>query len=157
MEETRKDRIQLLVRRICLIITDILLVNGCVFLSLLMRFEISISAIPEEYLLKYQKNMIPFTIVAIIIFWCFRMYHSLWQYASIAELYCGGLYCNGICPYLCNGIHGLDASKKLLFYIRGIFNRCNECQPFYVPHDTYRLAELPPHRRAGADYDYRCG
>lgn len=45
MEETRKDRIQLLVRRICLIITDILLVNGCVFLSLLMRFEISISAI----------------------------------------------------------------------------------------------------------------
>ena len=58
MEETRKDRIQLLVRRICLIITDILLVNGCVFLSLLMRFEISISAIPEEYLLKYQKNMI---------------------------------------------------------------------------------------------------
>ena len=87
MEETRKDRIQLLVRRICLIITDILLVNGCVFLSLLMRFEISISAIPEEYLLKYQKNMIPFTIVAIIIFWCFRMYHSLWQYASIAELY----------------------------------------------------------------------
>ena len=40
MEETRKDRIQLLVRRICLIITDILLVNGCVFLSLLMRFEI---------------------------------------------------------------------------------------------------------------------
>ena len=48
MEETRKDRIQLLVRRICLIITDILLVNGCVFLSLLMRFEISISAIPED-------------------------------------------------------------------------------------------------------------
>ena len=87
MEETRKDRIQLLVRRICLIITDILLVNGCVFLSLLMRFEISISAIPEEYLLKYQKNMIPFTIVAIVIFLCFRMYHSLWEYAIIAELY----------------------------------------------------------------------
>ena len=136
MEETRKDRIQLLVRRICLIITDILLVNGCVFLSLLMRFEISISAIPEEYLLKYQKNMIPFTIVAIIIFWCFRMYHSLWQYASIAELY---------------------KIVEACIYIRGIFNRCNECQPFYVPHDTYRLAELPPHRRAGADYDYRCG
>ena len=56
MEETRKDRIQLLVRRICLIITDILLVNGCVFLSLLMRFEISISAIPEEYLLKYSEK-----------------------------------------------------------------------------------------------------
>lgn len=87
MEETRKDRIQLLVRRIFLIITDILLVNGCVFLSLLMRFEISIAAIPQEYMQKYKMNIIPFTIVAIIIFWCFRMYHSLWQYASIAELY----------------------------------------------------------------------
>ena len=86
MEETRKDRIQLLVRRICLIITDILLVNGCVFLSLLMRFEISISAIPEEYLLKYQKNMIPFTIVAIIIFWCFRMYHSCGSMPALRNL-----------------------------------------------------------------------
>lgn len=66
MEETRKDRIQLLVRRICLIITDILLVNGCVFLSLLMRFEISISAIPEEYLLKYQKNMIPLRLLPLL-------------------------------------------------------------------------------------------
>lgn len=87
MEETRKDKIQLLVRRICLIITDILLTNGCVFLSLLMRFEINIAAIPAEYIYKFKINAIPFTIVTLIIFWCFRMYHSLWQYASIAELY----------------------------------------------------------------------
>ncbi|MBO5459338.1 MAG: polysaccharide biosynthesis protein, partial [Lachnospira sp.] len=87
MEETRKDKIQLLVRRICLIITDILVTNGCVFLSLLMRFEISIAAIPAEYMYKFKVNVIPFTIVTLIIFWCFRMYHSLWQYASIAELY----------------------------------------------------------------------
>ena len=86
MEETRKDRIQLLVRRICLIITDILLVNGCVFLSLLMRFEISISAIPEEYLLKYQKNMIPFTIVAIIIL----VFQNVSQFMAVCQ-HCGTL------------------------------------------------------------------
>ncbi len=87
MEETRKDKMQLLVRRICLILTDIILVNGSVLLSLMMRFDISYSSIPEEYIEKYNANIIPFTIIALIVFWCFRMYHSLWQYASIAELY----------------------------------------------------------------------
>ena len=87
MEETRKDKIQLLVRRIALIITDIILINGSVFLSLIMRFDIDIESIPQEYIDKYLDNVIPFTIIALILFWCFRMYHSLWQYASIAELY----------------------------------------------------------------------
>lgn len=87
MGDTRKDRIQILVRRIFLVITDIILINGSVFLSLIMRFEINIASVPEEYIQKYIVNVIPFTIVTLIIFWCFRMYHSLWQYASIAELY----------------------------------------------------------------------
>lgn len=87
MGDTRKDRIQLLVRRIFLVITDIILINGSVFLSLIMRFEINIASVPEEYIQKYIVNVIPFTIVTLMIFWCFRMYHSLWQYASIAELY----------------------------------------------------------------------
>lgn len=87
MEETRKDKIQLLVRRIALIITDIILINGSVFLSLIMRFDIDIESIPQEYIDKYLDNVIPFTIISLILFWCFRMYHSLWQYASIAELY----------------------------------------------------------------------
>ena len=87
MGDTRKDSIQLLVRRIFLVITDIILINGSVFLSLIMRFEINIASVPEEYIQKYIVNVIPFTIVTLIIFWCFRMYHSLWQYASIAELY----------------------------------------------------------------------
>lgn len=87
MGDTRKDRIQLLVRRIFLVITDIILINGSVFLSLIMRFEINIASVSEEYIQKYIVNVIPFTIVTLIIFWCFRMYHSLWQYASIAELY----------------------------------------------------------------------
>lgn len=87
MNETKKDRMQLLVRRFFLIITDILLVNGSVLLSLIMRFDVNIASIPEEYMKVYLDNIIPFTVIALIIFWCFRMYHSLWQYASIAELY----------------------------------------------------------------------
>ena len=87
MEETRKDKLQLLVRRIFLIITDILLINGAVYLSLIMRFNVEISSIEEQYIRNYEKAVIPFTIITLVIFWSFRMYHSLWQYASIAELY----------------------------------------------------------------------
>lgn len=87
MEETRKDKMQLLVRRTFLILSDIVIINFAVFLSLLMRFEISVEQIPEEYMTAYNKAMVPFTIITLIIFWFFRMYHSLWQYASIAEVY----------------------------------------------------------------------
>ena len=31
--------------------------------------------------------MLPYTIMSLLIFWLFRLYHSLWQYASIAEVY----------------------------------------------------------------------
>ncbi len=87
MEETRKDKMQLLVRRAFLILSDIIIINFAVFLSLVIRFEISVSQIPEEYMAAYKHAAVPFTLVTLAIFWIFRMYHSLWQYASIAEVY----------------------------------------------------------------------
>ena len=87
MEETRKDKLQLIVRRFFLIITDIILVNGCVFISLVMRFNVDLAAIEPQYIQNFKSTCVPFTLITLLIFWCFRMYHSLWQYASIAELY----------------------------------------------------------------------
>jgi len=52
-----------------------------------MRFNVEIESIEEQYIRNYEKTIIPFTIITLVIFWLFRMYHSLWQYASIAELY----------------------------------------------------------------------
>lgn len=40
MGETRKDKLQLIIRRFFLIITDIILINGSVILSLVMRFNV---------------------------------------------------------------------------------------------------------------------
>ena len=50
MEETRKDKLQLIVRRFFLIITDIILVNGCVFISLVMRLNVDLAAIESQYI-----------------------------------------------------------------------------------------------------------
>lgn len=87
MEETRKDKLQLLVRRFFLIITDIVLINGSIILALVMRFDVNIALIEPQYIDNYKATWLLFTIITLIIFWVFRMYHSLWQYASIAELY----------------------------------------------------------------------
>lgn len=87
MGETKKDRIQLLVRRFFLFLTDTFLLNACVYLSLIMRFDVGIVSIEPQYISNYVDNMLPYTIMSLLIFWLFRLYHSLWQYASIAEVY----------------------------------------------------------------------
>ena len=87
MGETKKDRIQLLVRRFFLFLTDTILLNACVYLSLIMRFDVGIVSIEPQYISNYVENMLPYTVMSLLIFWLFRLYHSLWQYASIAEVY----------------------------------------------------------------------
>lgn len=87
MGETKKDRIQLLIRRFFLFLTDTFLLNACVYLSLIMRFDVGIVSIEPQYISNYVENVLPYTIMSLLIFWLFRLYHSLWQYASIAEVY----------------------------------------------------------------------
>lgn len=82
---TRKDMIQIAVRRCFLFATDILLVNLAVLVSLWLRFNFE--PIEQEYIIKYEKFAIPYTIICLVVFWIFRIYHSLWKYASITELY----------------------------------------------------------------------
>lgn len=87
MDERKKDRMQLLVRRVFLVIVDAIILNASVGLALVMRFNISISAIEPQYVHSFLTNIIPYTLVSLVIFWAFKLYHSLWQYASIAEVY----------------------------------------------------------------------
>ena len=52
-----------------------------------MRFDVGIVSIEPQYISNYVENVLPYTIMSLLIFWLFRLYHSLWQYASIAEVY----------------------------------------------------------------------
>ena len=58
MGETKKDRIQLLVRRFFLFLTDTFLLNACVYLSLIMRFDVGIVSIEPQYISNYLENML---------------------------------------------------------------------------------------------------
>ncbi len=117
MGETKKDRMQLLVRRFFLFLTDTFLLNACVYLSLIMRFDVGIVSIEPQYTSNYVENMLPYTIISLLIFWGFRLYHSLWQYASIAEVYRIAESCITveIVHYVCNRIVGNMLPRSCYF------------------------------------------
>ena len=117
MGETKKDRMQLLVRRFFLFLTDTFFLNACVYLSLIMRFDVGIVSIEPQYISNYVENMLPYTIISLLIFWGFRLYHSLWQYASIAEVYRIAEACITveIVHYVCNRIAGNMLPRSCYF------------------------------------------
>lgn len=77
---------QLLLKKILLIIYDIVAVIVSGYLALLMRFELEPSQIPEQFLNPYRRYNWIMIIVTILIFYVFRLYSSLWTYAGAVEL-----------------------------------------------------------------------
>lgn len=82
MVET-KERSQLNFRRIILILLDVLCIVLAGYGALLLRFN---GPVPNEYLNNLTVMLVPIIACGLIIFYYFRLYHSLWQFASISEL-----------------------------------------------------------------------
>ena len=77
---------QLLLKKLLLIIYDIIAVSVSGYLALLMRFELEPSQIPEQFLNPYRRYNWIMIIVTILVFYVFRLYSSLWTYAGAVEL-----------------------------------------------------------------------
>ena len=69
-----------------LVIYDILAVALAYFLALWLRFDCMVSKIPEEYLTSYARFIGFYMVFCVIIFAVFKLYRSIWRYASIVEL-----------------------------------------------------------------------
>ena len=69
-----------------LFIYDIIAVNFSYFVGLWLRFDLSYSQIPKEYLYAFLKFAPIYTIVAVIVFYIMHLYNSLWRFASFTEL-----------------------------------------------------------------------
>ena len=84
-EMAKKMNKMLIIRRTFLIVLDIILLNLASFIAIVARFN-SIQAIPE-YFSDVLLYFFPFqTILTIVVFYLFRLYHSLWRYASVEEM-----------------------------------------------------------------------
>ena len=71
---------------IILVIYDVIMVNLSYGLTLLVRFDFRYSSIPHKYLYAWLRFIPVYTIFVLIVFWYFRLYKSIWRFASFSEL-----------------------------------------------------------------------
>ena len=73
-------------RIIALVIFDIMAIVIAAFAALYIRFDFSFTAIPREYMVMFEK-IIPYNmIVTLLFFVLWKLYKSVWRYASATEL-----------------------------------------------------------------------
>ena len=73
-------------RIIALILMDIMSVVVSAFGALYIRFEFSFAGIDPQYLQKFEKIIIPNILMTLLFFAIWKLYKSVWRYASANEL-----------------------------------------------------------------------
>ena len=71
---------------IILLIADIFLIQLASLLAISIRFDFHWIEIPEHFLESIANYVLINTACTIAIFWVFRLYHSVWHYASSSEM-----------------------------------------------------------------------
>ena len=71
---------------LCLAVYDAIAVNLAYFFSLWVRFDCRYRLIPRQYLHAYARFMPIFTACCLLVFFLFRLYKTLWRYASFREM-----------------------------------------------------------------------
>lgn len=77
---------KLITRRAFLITYDIIAVICSNFLSLLLRYEFQLDTIPEYFMNAVWLHLPVSILITLVIFYIFRLYHSLWAYAGVNEM-----------------------------------------------------------------------
>ncbi len=71
---------------ILLVIYDIAVSAGAYLAALWIRFDCQYSQIPQDYFMAWFKFMPVYAAFCVFIFWIFKLYQSVWKYASFSEL-----------------------------------------------------------------------
>ena len=74
------------IKRIFMVLMDICIVILTSITALIVRFEFSLSAVPKYYIGVVWSSLPATFVIAIIVFYVFRLYSSLWVYAGVTEL-----------------------------------------------------------------------
>ena len=73
-------------RILALVLMDIMSVLVAAFGALFIRFEFSFNAIDKTYLERFEHIIIPDILMALLFFVLWKLYKSVWRYASANEL-----------------------------------------------------------------------
>ncbi|MBP7347148.1 MAG: polysaccharide biosynthesis protein [Butyrivibrio sp.] len=73
-------------RQAALVIYDIISIVAASYLAILMRYEFHVDNIPDHFLLPVNMFLPINIVITLVMFYAFRLYHSLWAYAGESEL-----------------------------------------------------------------------
>ncbi len=86
----KKDKkpfnVKLFYRRTCLIIYDIISVVFASYMAVLIRYEFHLDTIPDHFLEPINRFLPVNIVLTLLVFYLFRLYHSLWAFAGENEL-----------------------------------------------------------------------
>ena len=86
MKSLKLDKVRFF-RISTLLLVDIILINVSVLFSLLLRHEFSLAMLKDSLHVEgYLQVALPFTLVTLLVFACFHLYRSLWEFAGVDEL-----------------------------------------------------------------------
>lgn len=71
---------------ILLVIYDTIMSAGAYLAALWIRFDCQYSQIPQDYFMAWLKFAPIYAVVCAFVFWLFKLYQSVWKYASFSEL-----------------------------------------------------------------------
>ena len=69
-----------------MIVYDLFVIAASYFFALLLRFDFRYGSIPKNYLSIFFKSIIVYVVICVIVFLIFRLYASIWRFASYREL-----------------------------------------------------------------------
>lgn len=73
-------------RAVLLAFMDVLIILVSYLAALLLRFDLKFSMIPVMYIDGYLWTMPYYVMITLVVFYVCRLYHSIWRFASVAEL-----------------------------------------------------------------------
>ena len=69
-----------------LVLYDVIAVNAAFMGALLLRFDFHFSKIDASFIEGWRQIAPSYTVVCILVFWWFRLYRSIWEFAGFEEL-----------------------------------------------------------------------
>ena len=75
-----------IIRAIVIALCDALVIAVCFFVGFLLRFDFEFQTVLEQYQTAYITIVPVSALITIIVFFAFKLYHSIWRFASVNEL-----------------------------------------------------------------------
>ncbi len=130
MEEkakTKKWKLQWIYKALLICLADVLIILGSYFMALFLRFDFCFDMIPEKYIAGYFWSM-PFWIVStIVVYYIYKLYHSIWVFVSITELKRITIADLVLIPVYMIGVAFMELHMPKSYYIMGYILSCVLC------------------------------